>query len=1071
MSGDHSRFTFDPWLDFSAVLMQQGRPLGDWDWNELVAALTRRMQADTLDTIGRAVVPRSTPEAFKIEANAGTLTIGPGRMYVDGILVENHGTEPVVWDTTLAERRGTTARSYTNQPYFPSPPALPEGGPHLVYLDAWQREITHVERPELVDVALGVDTTTRLQNAWQVKILPNVGNITCATPDAEVPGWGEATRVSAGRLTTDTGGPADQPNPCAIPVSGGYKGLENQLYRIEIHDAGGLGQATFKWSRDNASIVTRVLAIPALDQLVVERVGRDDVLRFSDGDWIEITDNQRELSGQSGILRQIRIGNGVDDATRTITLMTALPANTFPTDGQSNTNPGRHTRIRRWDQGGRIRNAAGTEIQNLDANNSTGAITVPAGNVQIFLESGILASFSLDPAMAGGQFRRGDYWVFAARAGTATIEELDHAPPRGAHHHYARLALVTFPAAETDCRVLWPPQFEHGGCDCTVCVTAEEHNAGSATLQMAIDKVKETGGTVCLGPGVYLLGDTLNIVNGSSVRVRGQGWMTMLLARETGDAITVRNVVGLTLENMAIMGSVRGEQGLAALIALRNTMMCNLSGLYLLGLGVGDNQSIGIGLSGYNFSGSIRDCTIVADHGIAGALGETAAWCFNVGLDIDDNLLFCTRTGIAFGRKTAHLIRTRIAANQIAGTRDGAIQMLGGVLSGSSVDVTGNLLLTRGAGITAGTSLTRINDNEVVPFGEASAGDGIVLSAGLEPSGIAHCQIIGNRVMWMNGNGIAIRTAVASAMIKQNTIRETGLGGIVMADKAVAGDLAVENNQLFGVRGGANEGKEPSAALRFYRVRRLDLVNNVVRGFASQVIAAPFRAGIELSAFHEARVAGNLVSDVAPAGGFGGFAAGIQIFPGFRQLEVTGNTVHRGEDPSVKLTAAQWVALLVGPNFDGVAEISETRAFGLAGQSVAWFIHGAFFLVDVAGAELGVQANVLTNDASIAPVVDIAGGSHLLSTCQFGDNRCEARNMATPSNIPVSVAARAVIASSNRIRGPKSPEQLAFVISCDLAFDKKNAACTLLGNITSGRITINNNDLTPDPWGHLNVIA
>jgi hypothetical protein len=31
-----------------------------------------------------------------------------------------------------------------------------------------------------------------------------------------------------------------------------YRGLENGLYRVEIHDARPVGETTFKWSRDNA---------------------------------------------------------------------------------------------------------------------------------------------------------------------------------------------------------------------------------------------------------------------------------------------------------------------------------------------------------------------------------------------------------------------------------------------------------------------------------------------------------------------------------------------------------------------------------------------------------------------------------------------------------------------------------------------------------------------------------------------------------------------------------------------------------------------------------------------------
>src|SRR6201987_1527605 len=91
MSFDNSRFPFNPWNDFSGVVMQQGRVQLDADWNEWLAELSRRMQAGTLDVLGRAVYPPTTPYAFKITASSGALTIGPGRMYVDGLLVENHG--------------------------------------------------------------------------------------------------------------------------------------------------------------------------------------------------------------------------------------------------------------------------------------------------------------------------------------------------------------------------------------------------------------------------------------------------------------------------------------------------------------------------------------------------------------------------------------------------------------------------------------------------------------------------------------------------------------------------------------------------------------------------------------------------------------------------------------------------------------------------------------------------------------------------------------------------------------------------------------------------------------------
>src|SRR5262245_58534095 len=133
MSSDFSRWSFDPWRDFSAVLMQQGRVDTDADRNEWVAIVARRIQAGSLDTLGRAVVPRETPDGFRIEATGGNLTIGRGRMYVDGLLAENHGDAPLAFDPHLAELVGTEPLDHDDQPYQPDAPELPGGGPHLVY--------------------------------------------------------------------------------------------------------------------------------------------------------------------------------------------------------------------------------------------------------------------------------------------------------------------------------------------------------------------------------------------------------------------------------------------------------------------------------------------------------------------------------------------------------------------------------------------------------------------------------------------------------------------------------------------------------------------------------------------------------------------------------------------------------------------------------------------------------------------------------------------------------------------------------------------------------------------------
>jgi len=118
---DNSRFTFDPWKNYSGVVMEQGRVQLDSDWNEWHAEIARRIQAGTLDIMGHAAYPATTPAAFQITASSGpdTVLIGRGRMYVDGLLAENHGLPAnALWDPALAELSGS-----------PQPPPQPPPTP------------------------------------------------------------------------------------------------------------------------------------------------------------------------------------------------------------------------------------------------------------------------------------------------------------------------------------------------------------------------------------------------------------------------------------------------------------------------------------------------------------------------------------------------------------------------------------------------------------------------------------------------------------------------------------------------------------------------------------------------------------------------------------------------------------------------------------------------------------------------------------------------------------------------------------------------------------------------------
>lgn len=576
MSGDYSRVRYDPRTDIAGVLMQQGRVQLDSDWNEWVAVLERRLRAETVDIFGVhaapgvsgvAVVSPQTPDAFKIDATGGAITIGRGRMYVDGLLAENHGGGAGELDPLLAELRGQSALDYAQQPYFPAPPPLPAGGPHLAYLEVWQRELTYLQRPELVESAIAVDTTTRLQTVWQVRLLADVGSANCTTPDGGVSGWPALIQPSAGRMSIKAEGVPPDLDPCELPPSGGYRGLENQLYRIEIHEAGAVGTASFKWSRDNGSVASNVVEIVSntatATELKLASLGRDAVLRFNTGDWVEVLDDLRELTGETGDPRKRRGAMRkitVDDAKQTIAFSPPLPADLVP-GGGSDTLATRHTRVRRWDQKGTVRDSNDNVVVDLDAAGSTGLIPVPAAGVWVVLEHGVQIQFGIDAA--GGTFHSGDYWVSAARAADTSVETFTLAPPRGIHRHYARLAIVNFPDNETDCRTPWPPAC--GGC-CTISVAPGEN------IQAAIDALPDEGGCVCLKTGVHEIEAPLQLL-ASRVILRGESPGAIVRANGL-DRVLLIGSANVPVSDVVIEAirfeATPAEVDLGALLSLQN---------------------------------------------------------------------------------------------------------------------------------------------------------------------------------------------------------------------------------------------------------------------------------------------------------------------------------------------------------------------------------------------------------------------------------------------------------------------------------------------------------------------
>jgi hypothetical protein len=451
MKGDFSRSTYRPTNHYSGVRLQQGRVLVDAEWNEQADIAGHLNRSTTSDVVGASGVPKSPAGAFEhfmvaVDGSGKDLRIAPGRIYVDGVLCENDQAAGVL---------------YTGQADLPAAPAPAADGNYAVYLDVWERHLTAVDQygaafPSLLEPALqGPDTATRARVVWQVKLAP-VQSKTCAAFSAPAPPTG---RLRAQEVQSTT--PSDD---CLVPSGGGYRRLENQLYRVEVH-AVEQGTPVLKWSRDNGSVASKVKAVDATAlTIVVEDEGRDEVLGFGAARWVELTDEERVLRGEPGALFEVD----------TVTGASVVVKNPSGLSFATGTNP----TLRRWD--GRLPLAANTPTE---------------------LEDGVQVEID------GGSFTSGDYWTIPARTLTGKVDwPRDQATPpapvfelrHGTAHRYCLLSVVEVSGgtfnAPLDCRLLFPPLTGITATDVGYDPANCANLAGATTVQAAIDILCQSSG-------------------------------------------------------------------------------------------------------------------------------------------------------------------------------------------------------------------------------------------------------------------------------------------------------------------------------------------------------------------------------------------------------------------------------------------------------------------------------------------------------------------------------------------------------------------------------------------------
>ena len=463
MHGDFSRDRFDPKLNFARRLIV------DADWNEQSAILLHYIRTLAADLIGWhggvGVAPgigqlyntdnanNTGPNLVTLDPNNKEITkISGGRYYLDGLMI-------ITNDNPVSEDRKPEI-VFDNE----KSDALEN---RLLYLDVSEKHIVAELDSSIRDVAFGgLDTTTRVKTVSRLRLLhtdTTAGEIPKdqdSFRNIEFQKTGDTTKhkinprklneTNLPSLTAFTNHVSSNDDDCSNDPSSGYTGLENQLYRIEVHFAGDNSEPfwdgtnkdgnnrdtafSLKWSRDNGSIV--YAGMTTGDGVTLTTKWRDDSRAIQKGDYVELISRDKE----SGTLAEVT-SITEEDGQYMLKFDSKVPI----TKGET-------ILVRRWDHRSRtelpVANNGGFVVKKSDEK---------LKSVSILIEDGISVQLEIP---TNAQLQPGDHWLIPARASTGDIiwpkkpgkVVPDSVPATFTQHHYAPIALIDKDGNVTDLR-------------------------------------------------------------------------------------------------------------------------------------------------------------------------------------------------------------------------------------------------------------------------------------------------------------------------------------------------------------------------------------------------------------------------------------------------------------------------------------------------------------------------------------------------------------------------------------------------------------------------------------------
>jgi hypothetical protein len=527
---DISRHIFDAHKKYSGVRWQQGRVIIDDDLNENERIRDDDVRKTRIDIVGQIGSPDNgfaihfnkkkgelVTEKTGLRNNALSFEIHQGTFFIGGMRLELGDSEPFHKQSGWCQGAD-----------FVPPVAAGNTRIDLVYLEAWQQDVSAIEDNELIEKALGgPDTSSRVRKMHRVMVETNIPTDSCEDE------WknfligkriidNNGNKVDRATCKVEFQNNGGKPDLCTPKVAEGYLGADNQAIRIQLVD-----DQHFTWGFDNASALYRAILSKSNGDIKVDLLNkpRDSQHRIERNKIVEVLQygsklpNNEYVAEMSG--RITKIDQVLSDNESFVIKQdpqNPIDIKSYPSGIKGN------AYIRIWERGNSL--AVQPEcIFNIK----------PAGNLIGTTGLKILLS-DINQSSSG----KDDFWIVAARPNSSEDKNKTVAPwsltdntglePQGVKRFYAPLAIIEWSNQNNiisgrvihDCRENFLPLTEIHNSPCLPVEPGQDIYRAVQTI------IKSGGGCIYLLPGEHTLTKAVDLSGHSGIQFRGFGSQSKL---------------------------------------------------------------------------------------------------------------------------------------------------------------------------------------------------------------------------------------------------------------------------------------------------------------------------------------------------------------------------------------------------------------------------------------------------------------------------------------------------------------------------------------------------------------